>query len=125
MAWTREQKLSALLRLPWSIRSEHIRGDAYWVGRVAEIPSAIGTGDSPAELERDLWDSFRASLEVYLDRGDPIPLPPGVSRLPWERGTRPPQPSVVMATYERGEIWSSDVTASTESLVITPVSADH
>jgi hypothetical protein len=79
---TEEAKLAYLLRLPWTfVRESTPEGDT--VLRVAQIPSAVGTGTSDAELEEDMWASLRASLEAYLHFGDPIPVPPGTA-LPWQ-----------------------------------------
>jgi hypothetical protein len=81
MAWTKEQQLEALLRLPWSIdRETTMEGDV--VLRVREVPSAIGTGESDPAREEDLWESLRESLRAYLHFGDTPPLPPK-ARLPW------------------------------------------
>ena len=79
--WTREQKLAALTRLPWTISTER-ENDGTWIARVAEMSDAIATGKSERELAADLWESVYASLAVRLDRGDPIPLPSGCD-LPW------------------------------------------
>lgn len=81
--WTTDRKLEALLRLPWSLRMTHNSEDGYWVMRVEELPAALATGDTPEELERAFWESLRESLVVFLEHGDPIPLPPGVTRYPW------------------------------------------
>lgn len=81
MTWTTEQKLEHLEALPWTIVAETTpEGDRLL--RVSEIPSAVGHGATPEELEADLWASLRASLQAYLHFGDPIPLPNGVA-LPW------------------------------------------
>ena len=92
---TETSKLDYLLRLPWTfVREITPEGDT--VLRVAEVPSAVGTGGTDTELEADAWASLRASLESYLHFGDPIPLPPG-SDLPWA-GTVPEDatPSTVL-----------------------------
>lgn len=82
MAWTHEEKLEHLLRLPWAIRAE-TSFERDRLLRVVEIPSAVGCGATDAELEADLWASLQASLEAYLHFDDPIPVPAG-TRLPWE-----------------------------------------
>jgi len=82
MAWTQEQKLAHLLTLPWTIRLERTpEGDNLL--RVAELPAAVGTGDSNEEIARDFWEALEATLRAYLHFGDELPLPPGVT-LPWE-----------------------------------------
>lgn len=89
--WTPQQRLLALMRLPWTVRVERDEADGSWVAQVAEVPDAIATGRSMKELARDLWESLTASLEIRLEHGDAVPLPHG-SALPW-RGH--PSPSVV------------------------------
>lgn len=84
VTWTDENKIQALLRLPWRFRVERNEDEGYFVARVDEIPSAIATGKTAAELEPALWESLSESLEVLLEFGDPIPLPPTVARYPWE-----------------------------------------
>jgi predicted RNase H-like HicB family nuclease len=88
MTWTIEQKLTYLLRLPWDITVEEERDgeEVYHVGRVQEIPSALATGATLQELERELWDSLEASLECYLLNNDPIPMPDN-RVLPWMEST--------------------------------------
>lgn len=107
MTWTREQKLAALLRLPWTIRVERDVDEGYIVARIGEIPSAIATGDTEAELERDLWESLRMSLQVYLDHDDEIPLPVAAKGLPWE--LKPPAQRVraIIVARRRGEAWDA------------------
>ncbi len=95
---TLEPKLAYLLRLPWTfVRETTAEGDALL--RVREIPSAVGTGATPAELEADTWASLRASLEAYLHFGDPIPLPRD-AELPWlsPRRAGPPAKVIVRKT---------------------------
>lgn len=81
MTWTTDQKLESLIRLPWTISSE-ISPEGDRLLRVAEIPSAVGSGADDLEAESDLWESLRASLAAYLHFDDPIPLPDGCV-LPW------------------------------------------
>ena len=86
MTWTPAQQIHYLMRLPWSVSVERVTddGDPYWVARVGEIPSALATGSDEAELEREFWASLEASLRVYVEEGDEIPIPKGVF-LPWKR----------------------------------------
>jgi predicted RNase H-like HicB family nuclease len=118
MSWTRQQKLDALLRLPWTVRVEQDEEEGYFIARVIEIPSALATADSREELEGELWDSLRASLEVYLDHGDDIPLPPSVEVLPWEQQPFR-QAGALKATYRPGEalISTNDETAMSRQIV--------
>lgn len=81
MTWTTDEKLKHLLTLPWTIvREQAPEGEV--VLRVAEIPSATGTGTTDSARETDLWDSLRESLRALLHFNDPVPLPQG-SVLPW------------------------------------------
>jgi predicted RNase H-like HicB family nuclease len=82
--WTIERKLEALLRLPWSLAMTQNAEDGHWVMRVKELPAALATGATPEELERAFWESLRETLAVFLEHGDPIPLPSPVSRYPWQ-----------------------------------------
>ena len=76
-----DQKIEGLLRLPWTICPyTSLEGDRLL--RVAEVPSAVGSGTDDTEIEQDLWESLRASLAACLHFNDPIPLPDGCS-LPW------------------------------------------
>lgn len=98
MTWTENQQLEYLLKLPWTVVAETTsEGDR--VLRIAEIPSATGSGDSPSQMERDLWESLRESLRAYLHYGDPIPVPAAASP-PWVDAAHkpaPPTPFVVRA----------------------------
>lgn len=78
-----EADLPWLLRLPWTIRSLYVTDEtpSYWCLRCAEIPSAIATGESEAEVEKEFWESLRESLHIYLIHDDPIPVPDAVYRL--------------------------------------------
>lgn len=109
MGWTQEQQVQHLLRLPWTIVAETTpEGDRLL--RVAEIPSAVGTGSTPQELEADLRESLRASLSAYLHFEDPVPLPKGAA-LPWlasARKVRPPVPIL----YRRGVLQETEFTAA-------------
>ena len=84
LMWTAERRVEALLRLPWTISVDQNLVDGSWVVRVAEIPSALAVVKSLAEIEDALWASLGESLRVIVEFGDPIRLPPGVERLPWE-----------------------------------------
>jgi predicted RNase H-like HicB family nuclease len=89
--WTEESKLLALLALPWSISVSEDAADGSLIAEVGEIPDAIATGDTEKALAIDLWESLKASLAIRLENEDPIPLPAGISALPWLAG--PPGPS--------------------------------
>jgi hypothetical protein len=82
MAWTQEQKLDYLLRLPWTIVPETTpEGDRLL--RVRELRAAVGHGETDDELIHDFWESLRSTLLCYIHFNDPIPLPEGEEQLPW------------------------------------------
>ncbi|HEX6048122.1 MAG TPA: hypothetical protein VFZ21_02600 [Gemmatimonadaceae bacterium] len=101
MPWTLEQKLDALMRLPWSLsftRSEH---GNYLVARVAEVADAMATGENDRAAAIALYESLRASLLVRLEHGDELPLPANTV-LPWLN--RPePQAEPLVVTPELGD----------------------
>lgn len=125
MPWTREQQLAALLRMPWTVTIERDNDDKCLIARVAEIPSALATGASEKELSKNLWDSLRASLEVYIEYDDAIPLPPAVQRLPWQTDPDARNTQSVQVSYRRGAIWSERTaeTALIETVERMPVPA--
>ena len=82
MMWTREAKLDALVRLPWTVDVDRNAEEGYLILRVRELPGTIATGDEEV-VEREFWESLRATLACYLEFDDPIPLPLGVALLPW------------------------------------------
>jgi hypothetical protein len=69
-----ELELRRLLTLPWTVLRE-VTPEGETILRVEEIPSAVGSGSSDTERERDLWDSLTESLQAYLHFGDTIPVP--------------------------------------------------
>lgn len=78
-------RIASLFMLPWTLVPSRNEAEGYLVLRVRELPDVIATGANEEDLERDLFESLRASFETRMHYGDPIPLPPGVKRLPWER----------------------------------------
>jgi predicted RNase H-like HicB family nuclease len=81
MLWTDQQKVAALLQLPWTISVEESRDGL--VAYVREIPGVIATGETMKGLGVDLWLAMSAVLESLIADGDEIPVPPG-ARLPWD-----------------------------------------
>jgi predicted RNase H-like HicB family nuclease len=113
--WTRARKLAALMRLPWTVTTERNADEDYLVARVAELPSVIATGATERELARDLWESLEASLVVYLDYDDTIPLP-AEQVLPWERHDEA-RPRIVYGQV-RGDAWSVSAASVGRTVVI-------
>jgi predicted RNase H-like HicB family nuclease len=120
MAWTEQQKVEALLRLPWTVSVE--KGpDGDFVAYVREIPGVIATGETMKALGIDLWQSLNAALQCFVEFNDDIPLPPG-SALPWVGNPAPTERRV--RGFMEGEGWSPAVvsTAASSSMkVAVPV----
>jgi predicted RNase H-like HicB family nuclease len=111
MAWTDEQKVEALLRLPWTVSVEKSpEGDL--VAHVLEIPGVVATGVTMKALGIDLWQSLKAALECFLEFNDDIPLPAG-SGLPWV-GNSAPLERRVRGVME-GDGWSPAVMSTAAS----------
>ena len=87
MAWTEEQKVKHLVRLPWTVDVETGDEPNELIVSVREMPAAfgVGTADDKEGLARDFFDSLVATLRTYLHYGDAIPLPAGSEPLPWEQ----------------------------------------
>ena len=83
MAWTREDKIRSLMRLPWTVRAEPSGDPGELVVRVTELPGTVVIG-TKEEIETEFWPALRATFECLLDFEDKIPLPAGVVALPWE-----------------------------------------
>lgn len=107
--WTTEQKLDALMRLPWTIVPETDSADGSLVAQVREVPDAIATGQSKRELARELWESLRASLEIRLLHGDEIPMPAGRTVLPW-----------MDETFGKPQVTNVDVSQPVGDLIVRP-----
>jgi hypothetical protein len=75
MANDQKMTVDDYLRLPWTIRVGRNEEDGYLVARIAEMPDVLATGADEKALERELWDSLRASIECRLHFGDPVPQP--------------------------------------------------
>lgn len=118
--WSRDQKLAALMALPWTVSVEH-DSDGSLIARVAEMPDSIATGETEKALARDLWESIEASLSVRLDNDDPFVVPPGIT-LPWELGKAPPAPPADVIVCElKGPAWErrNPATTDAETLIAT------
>jgi hypothetical protein len=113
MEWSPESKLKYLLGLSWTVTAEQDPDEGYTILRVAELPSAIATGDEndiPA-LTKDFWESLQATLESALEFGDPIPLPNGAIA-PWDlaftRRSATPTPIRTVVLKGNGEPYFPD-----------------
>src|SRR5690349_19812552 len=82
--WTNEQKIEALLRLPWTVQLTKNSEDGTLAMRDKELPAALAVATNPTELEAEFWESLRETLSVFLEHGDTVPLPALVKQYPWE-----------------------------------------
>ena len=85
MNWSETDKLTYLLRLPWTIVPQEGDEPGDLAVACAELPEAIGVGVTEAQVTASFWASMRLALRSYLRDGDPIRLPTHAPRmLPWE-----------------------------------------
>lgn len=89
MKWTTEAKVQYLMRLPWTIVPE-VSEEGDRLLRVAELPPAVGCGETDKALAADFFESFAATLEAYVDADETPPLPKGVTSVPWLVDQEPP-----------------------------------
>ena len=111
MPWTTEEKLRALLGLPWTIQAADADEPGERVLRVEELPGFLVVG-TPQELDAEFWSALREFLGSFLEYGDPIPLPAGVAALPWERAEEKERRLIVR--MGQGRAWDIEE-ASAES----------
>jgi predicted RNase H-like HicB family nuclease len=116
--WSNDQKLEALMALPWTLKFDTDSLDGSLTAEVAELPEAIATGKDTKELAVSLYDALNASLASRLEHDDPIDLPPGCV-LPWHR----PAPTVRtrVDAYVVGDIAKLDAWTATTKTVTAPV----
>lgn len=115
MSWTPKQKVEFLIRQPWTVvREDTPEGDTLL--RVAELPGAVGCGNTREALESDFWESFVATLEAYVavDAVPPFPKRSAVRHAPWVeiRTTTEPEPSSGVLREHNGRV-QYEVTATT------------
>ena len=108
-------ELERLLRLPWTILAE-VTPEGDRILRVAEIPSAVGTGKTEAELVADLWESLTESLRAYVHFGDRVPTPKGLGPQ-WAPRTNPAKsaPRYYIVRTDEARTASSASLASAEA----------
>jgi len=112
---THEARLEQLLRLPWTIVTETTpEGDRLL--RVAEVPGAVGTGETEAQRVADLWEALRTALLAYMHFGDPVPVPRG-AREGWLAGRPGPRAAYVVRKGAPAE--PSQATASAVEAVFS------
>jgi hypothetical protein len=117
MPISRDAKLAALLQLPWTIDIQQSE-EGYIVARCREVPGSLATG-SPEEIEAEFWESLRESLACLVDAGDDIPLPRGITELPWEQqlGLPPVFPDAARVTETRTGVLGSVPVADAQDAI--------
>jgi hypothetical protein len=119
--WTKDQKLEYLLRLPWTIIPDSTPEGDHLL-RVVELPAAVGCGDDEESLVADFWESFRSTIEAYLEMGGNPPLPASVKGLPWMKGQqRAPAIAHGVLREEKGHVRIVKLQAVTAGQRPTPV----
>ena len=120
MPWTREQQLSYLLRLPWTVAVER-HEDGYWTAQVAEVPFVAATGVDERALGKDFFEALWSALDAMMEHGEILTLPQGVA-LPWEAGVEPQtrRPVIEANFLAVGSAWDRALTTSSllESLAL-------
>jgi predicted RNase H-like HicB family nuclease len=110
--WSHEQKLAALMQVPWTLHFDRDVTDGSLTVEVAELPEAIAIGKDEKELATGLYDALQASLASRLQHGDPLPVPAGIS-LPWLQGHAPPVRHLsFVAMNDRPEAWTTTATVT-------------
>jgi predicted RNase H-like HicB family nuclease len=72
--------LEEYVNLPWTWQFEEDPEDpGTIIATIAELPDFYYGGDSTEECYREGRISLALILEDYLETGEPIPLPPGVT----------------------------------------------
>ena len=100
-SWSNEDKVRALLSLPWNVNVEVTR-EGERLAWIDEMPAAAARGSDIPELARALWAALRAVLERSLRDGESITLPRGAV-LFWERQTHDDARARVERLLEPGE----------------------
>ena len=116
MAWTTEQKIKSLMRLPWTVLSEPAEDQGEFVVRVKEMDGLVVIG-SQSEIEVEFWDALRTSIEARLEFEDSFELPPGVACLPWE--AEPPRAGLRRVNVKRSVQERDSVTAFSQPVVFS------
>lgn len=65
------------LNLNWSytIEQDHHKGKKFFIIRVNELPGVCTDGKTIEEAMKNIKDAIAATIELYLEQGDPIPEP--------------------------------------------------
>lgn len=71
------KKLKYYLGLNWSYTVEQVvhKGKKIYIIRVNELPGVCTDAKSIEEGMQNIQDALRATIELYLEQGDPIPEP--------------------------------------------------
>lgn len=74
---TKRKKLKYYLNLKWSytIEQDFHDGKKIYIIRVNELPGVCTDSNTIEQGMKDIRDSIAATIELYLEQGDPIPEP--------------------------------------------------
>lgn len=69
--------LEYYLNLKWSytVEKDEHDGEDFFIIRVNELPGVCSDGETIEEAARNIQDAISATIELYLEQGDPIPEP--------------------------------------------------
>lgn len=72
-----KKDLKYYLGLNWSytIEQSFHKGKKFYIIRVNELPGVCTDANTVEKGMRDIQDSIAATIELYLEQGDPIPEP--------------------------------------------------
>ena len=72
-----KKDLKYYLKLPWSYTIEQSlhKGKKFYIIRVNELPGVCTDANTIEKGLKDIQDSIAATIELYLEQGDPIPEP--------------------------------------------------
>lgn len=71
------QDLKYYLGLNWSytIEQDIHKGKRFYIIRVNELPGVCTDAKTIEEGMKEIQDAIKATIELYLEQGDPIPEP--------------------------------------------------
>jgi len=72
-----DKDLDYYLNLPWtySIETESHKGKSYYIIRVNELPGICTDSESLDEGMEEIKDLIACAVEIYKDKGEPVPEP--------------------------------------------------
>ncbi len=72
-----KKDLAYYLSLKWSytVEKDEHKGKEFFIVRVNELPGVCTDGKTIEEAMYNIQDAIEATIELYLEQGDPIPEP--------------------------------------------------